>query len=259
MQNIRLIAMMFGLLAIGFTEPVWGWQRIPEIQAVLAGTEPRMAGVRLEVPAVTQDGSSVPVTVTVDAPMRADAYVEAIHLFATRNPSPELAEYTLHPLLGRASLSTRIRLDQSQAVVALARTSDGEWLGAVESVRVTVSGCLSRAGTYTSDNHMQVRVRVPDRLRTGQVGEVRTMIQHPMETGLREDASGRVIPANIIEELHVKWDDQPVLRARWHRAMAANPYLLFSIAPAQSGALSMRWTEDTGATAEYRAAIEVRP
>lgn len=234
------------------------WLQAESIQAVLQGAAPIQPGVRLDIPAVTQDGSSVQVSIEVESPMTPDDYIDRIHLFALENPSPELIELSLTPLAGKARVTTRIRLDQSQTVVALARRSSGEWLAAARDVRVTVSGCLSREGTYRSEHVMQARVRVPERGRKGSPMEVRTLIQHPMETGLRKDSDGSAIPERIIKQFEAAIDGDRVIVARLHRAMAANPYLLFTIAPEQSGELVMTWTEDTAATVTETAQFEIR-
>ena len=249
---------MVGLLLGGNAMAQPTWLQAEAVQAVLEGAVPLGTGVRLDIPAVTQDGSSVQVTIEVESPMTSDDYIEHIHLFALDNPSPELIDVSLTPLAGQATLTTRIRLDRSQTVVALARRSNGDWLAAARDVRVTVSGCLSREGTYRADQVMQARVRVPESGRPGAPMEVRTLIQHPMETGLRQDDDGEVIPERIIERFDAAIDGASVLEARLHRAMAANPYLLFTIAPEQSGELRMTWTENTDATVTETARFEIR-
>ncbi len=233
------------------------WERVEAIQTLLNGAVPRPEAVRLDLPSVTQDGSSVLVTAEIDSPMTPDNHVEELYLFALGNPSPELAEIRFTPLAGRASVSTRIRLDRSQTVVALARTSGGDWLSGSRDVRVTVSGCLSRDATYQADDVMQTRVRVPPRFKAGQASDIRTLINHPMETGLREDAAGQPIPEQIIELFQARLDDAPVLTVRLHRAIAANPYLVFHMAPEQSGELTLSWEEDTGETTVTTAEIRV--
>ncbi len=212
----------------------------------LEGATPRAGAISLEMPGVTQDGSAVPLTVEIESPMTEEDHVEALYLFATDNPSPELADVYFTPLAGQARFSTRVRLNRSQTVLALARTSRGEWLAGHRDVRVTVSGCFSRDDTYDYDSVMRTRVRVPDRLRNGAVGDVRTLIDHPMETGLREDRQGRTIPERIIEEFRAEFNGKPVVKARLYRAISANPYLRFSIAPSESGEGEFFWLEDTG-------------
>jgi len=100
-------------------------------------------GITLRAPVVAENGGQVPVTVLVDSPQTAAQHVSAIHLFATRNPTPGIASFRLTPLLARAEVQTRIRLSEEQRVIALAQMSDGSVRRAVAEVRVTMGGCLS--------------------------------------------------------------------------------------------------------------------
>ncbi len=233
------------------------WQRMDAAREHLNGATPREGGIQLDLPGVTQDGSAVPLTVEVESPMDPDDYVEALYLYAAGNPTPEIADIYFTPLAGRARFSTRVRLNRTQAVHALARTSGGEWLAASREVRVTVSGCLSQDGTYDFDSLMRTRVRASERLGAGEIGDIRTLVDHPMETGLREDRDGRTIPERIIHSFQAEFNGEPVLDIRLYRAVSANPYLRFPIAPSESGDAVFRWEDDEGETATESARIEV--
>ena len=100
-------------------------------------------GITLRAPVVAENGGQVPVTVLVDSPQTAAQHVSAIHIFATRNPTPGVASFRLTPLLARAEVQTRIRLSEEQRIIALAQMSDGSVRRAVAEVRVTMGGCLS--------------------------------------------------------------------------------------------------------------------
>lgn len=224
------------------------WQQLEEVRALLDGAEPAPDGVTIEAPSVTQDGSAVPLSVSVDAPTAGEDYVEALYVFASRNPSPEVAEFQFTPLAGAPRISTRIRLDETQRIIALARTHRGDWLVGWQEVRVTVSGCLSSNDTPDFDDAMTSRVRGPEPLAPGETGKVRTLIQHPMETGLRT-ANGETIPKRIVHRFEAELEGEPVLSARLHRAISANPYLVFTIAPQRSGELRLQWEEGGGESA----------
>ena len=100
-------------------------------------------GITLRLPPVAENGGQVPLTVLVDSPMTAADHVQAIHVFATRNPTPGVASFHLSPALGRAEVQTRIRLAENQRVVALARLSDGRVLRAAAETSVVTGGCIS--------------------------------------------------------------------------------------------------------------------
>lgn len=111
------------------------------IRDATGGAPVRPGRVVVELPAIAENGNSVPLTVRVDSPMTATEYVQSIHVFAEKNPLPTVARFELGPRSGRAQVATRIRLADSQRVVVLARLSDGSfWSGSAEIV-VTIAAC----------------------------------------------------------------------------------------------------------------------
>jgi sulfur-oxidizing protein SoxY len=102
----------------------------------------RHEGVRLELPALADNGHVVPLRVTVSSPMTAADHVTHIWLLSPRNPVTRMAVFHLGPWSGRAEIATRVRLAGTQGVVALARLSNGEFLVAQTEVVVTESACL---------------------------------------------------------------------------------------------------------------------
>jgi sulfur-oxidizing protein SoxY len=108
----------------------------------LTGAAPVKTGrVTLDLPPLVENGNSVPLTIRVDNPMTVADHVKAIHVFVEKNPQPYVASFHLGPRAGRASVSTRIRLADSQTVVAVCEMSDGSfWSGSADSV-VTLAAC----------------------------------------------------------------------------------------------------------------------
>jgi sulfur-oxidizing protein SoxY len=100
--TLRLGATGIAFAALGGTARADAWVRLEAARKLLGGRTPASQGIALELPLVSEDGSSVPLTVRVDSPMTAADHVQSIHLFATRNPSPEIAEFGFTPLAGRA-------------------------------------------------------------------------------------------------------------------------------------------------------------
>lgn len=97
--------------------------------------------VHLKVPEIAENGAVVPVTVTVESPMTDSDYVKAIHIFATKNSNTRCIDVYLTPANGKAMLATRIKLGETQEVAALVEMSDGTFLTAAQSVKVTIGGC----------------------------------------------------------------------------------------------------------------------
>ena len=101
---------------------------VKESIALLTGNAELEKGlVTVSMPKVYHQPEFVPIKVTVESPMTADDYVRAVHLFAERNPEPAVASFTFTPECGKAEVITRVRLVQSQIVVAVAELSDGSF------------------------------------------------------------------------------------------------------------------------------------
>ena len=112
------------------------------IRKVTGGAPVRAGKVKLEVPPLIDNGNAVPVTVTVESPMTAPDHVKTIHLLTEKNPQPNVISVQLGPRAGRASVSTRIRLADTQKVVAVAQMSDGSFWSDDAEVVVTLAACL---------------------------------------------------------------------------------------------------------------------
>ncbi len=97
--------------------------------------------ITLDLPEVAENGGKVPVSVSVESPMSETDYVKAIHLFAEKNPAADVASILFSPISGQAMVSLRIRLANTQNVVAVAEMSDGSLYTAKKMVKVTVGGC----------------------------------------------------------------------------------------------------------------------
>lgn len=98
--------------------------------------------VTLDLPPLVDNGNTVPLSIAVDSPMTEADHVRAIHVFSEKNPEPVMVRLRLGPRAGRAMVATRVRLADTQTVVAIAEMSDGSfWSGSVDVV-VTLSSCL---------------------------------------------------------------------------------------------------------------------
>jgi sulfur-oxidizing protein SoxY len=111
------------------------------IRNVVGEAVVRTGRVKLEVPPLVENGNTVPMTVSVQSPMTAEDHVKSIHVFNEKNPQPNMGNFYLSPRAGRAQISTRIRLADSQKIVAIARLSDDTFWSATVDVVVTLAAC----------------------------------------------------------------------------------------------------------------------
>ncbi|TXL75432.1 SoxY-related AACIE arm protein [Vineibacter terrae] len=112
------------------------------IKAVVGTARLRAGKVTLDLPPLVENGNTVPMTVSVDSPMTESDHVTAIHVFNEKNPQPHVMSATLGPRAGKAKVSVRIKLNDSQKVVAIAQTSAGEFWTASADVIVTLAACV---------------------------------------------------------------------------------------------------------------------
>ena len=97
--------------------------------------------ITLELPQIAENGNTVPIGFEVDSPMTDGDYVKAVHIFAEKNPFPDVATFRFTPGNGKAKVSTRMRMLKSQNIVAVAEMSDGSVYTAKKAVKVTIGGC----------------------------------------------------------------------------------------------------------------------
>lgn len=112
------------------------------IKQVTGGAPLRAGKVTLDIPPIVENGNTVPMSVSVESPMTAEDHVKAIHVFNEKNPQPHVFNAWLSPANGRAVVGTRIKLADTQKIVAIAETSKGEFWSASAEVIITIAACI---------------------------------------------------------------------------------------------------------------------
>lgn len=247
-RRFMLFAICFGLATAG--AQAQSWQDVPEIRAVIGDATPMEGQLVVELPGVVDDGSSLPLSVHIEHPMTSGNFIESIHVFAPLNPQIEVLDLELSHAVGRAAFSTRVRINESQTVYAVARTNQGEVYIAATDIRVATGGC-AMVSEGPSDVFGPARVAPLRDAQAGVPQQVRTLISHPMETGRRESADGSIVPRNLIESFVVEYNNEQVLRLRYHTAVAENPTFQFFLTPDTAEQARLMWTEEeTGRSIE---------
>jgi len=124
------------LIAQDATQP---WQQA--VKAIVGDSKPVDGRLLLDIPEIAENGNTVPLAVSAESPMTEAEHVKAIHVIATANPQPGVVTFRFTPLSGKAAAASRMRLQRTQDVIALAELSDGKFLMTRRPVRVTVGGC----------------------------------------------------------------------------------------------------------------------
>jgi sulfur-oxidizing protein SoxY len=112
-----------------------------EIAKFTGGKPAEQGKIAIELPEIAENGNTVPLAVSVDAPMTADNYVSEVLVVAEGNPNPGVATFHFSAMSGKAEASTRIRLATTQNIIVVAKTSGGQFFTAQKLVKVTIGGC----------------------------------------------------------------------------------------------------------------------
>jgi len=215
--------------------------------------------IEIAMPEFSDSGVSVPMSLHIPSPMTPEAHPRVVRVYAARNPRPRIVAFHFTPDCGEARISTRVRLDSFQDVVAVAEMSGGARFQAVRRVNVTYGACEDAVANdqFPPDWAPRIRISVPERVAPGEIFPVRTIISHPMETGLRHDASGLLIPVRIAESFVCRAGARTLFSAKLEPAIAANPYFAFSLRLQETSELTFEWTDTTGEVYADRARVEV--
>jgi sulfur-oxidizing protein SoxY len=229
------------------------------IRAAIGEAEPKPGRISLMMPSHSDTGTSVSLTLSVDCAMTEADYPKGVYVFADGNPRPRVMAVHFTPAAGKAEISTRIRLEGAQTVTAVAAMSDGTFWRADRPVSVSFGACADVGEGPMPPRHLNpnTRVAVPPAAPRGQIVSVRSVIEHPMETGLRLDSRNQFVPLRIIETFTCRYNGATVLRALLEPAIATNPYLAFSLAARESGPVEFEWVDTTGDVYADKASIDV--
>jgi sulfur-oxidizing protein SoxY len=112
------------------------------IRQVVGEARVKPGKIKLDLPPLVENGNSVTMNVAVESPMTAKDYVKAIHVFSEKNPQPNVISIQLGPRAGKAEIQTRIRLADTQQVIAICEMSDGSFWSDTIDVIITLGACL---------------------------------------------------------------------------------------------------------------------
>ena len=92
---------------------------------------------------------------------------------------------------------------------------------------------------------MKIRARMK-----GDVAEVKCLMNHVMETGLRKDSkTGQIVPAHFITNVTCEVGGKQVMDAQWGGGISKNPYLAIKVKGAKAGdKVVISWVDNKGET-----------
>lgn len=100
------------------------------------------------------------------------------------------------------------------------------------------------------------KIRIRAKMK-GDAAEVKALMSHPMETGLRKNKkTGKKIPAHFIKEVVCEHKGKKVMVANWGVAVSKNPYLSFKFKGAAKGDMvKVSWSDNKGESASAEAKV----
>ena len=101
------------------------------------------------------------------------------------------------------------------------------------------------------------RIKLPEQAKAGDIIEIKTLIAHVMETGVRKDPNGRLVPRDIVNTFTATYAGQLVFKATLHPATSANPFLHFTMRVPGPGEFEFTWTDDAGTKITEKAKLNV--
>ncbi len=104
---------------------------------------------------------------------------------------------------------------------------------------------------------MTARIAVPKEAKKGDIIEIKTLVQHVMETGHRRDSAGNMVPRKILNKFTCTYNGEEVFRADLGTGISANPLIAFHTVATASGELVFTWTDDDGSVQTEKAQITV--
>ncbi|OWS71292.1 sulfur oxidation protein SoxY [Polynucleobacter aenigmaticus] len=142
----RLYLSALGILGLSsWLTPLSAGAKQPEAMEAIAkivGSNAIQNGrVKLVIPPLVESGNLVVLKVAIESPMSSIDYVKAVHIISEANPLPNIFTAYFTPRSGRAEVTTRVRLADSQRVWAIAQMSDGGYWQGYADTLVTLSAC----------------------------------------------------------------------------------------------------------------------
>lgn len=135
-------AALFGALFAGMPKAANATPAdVAKAMATFGAAPPTAGKVTITAPEIAENGNTVPIAITVDSPMTDANYVKKITMLGDGNPQAEIAAFDLTPAMGAAHVELRIRLAQTQNIIAVAQMSDGTTFMATKPIKVTIGGC----------------------------------------------------------------------------------------------------------------------
>lgn len=223
----------------GYPRAAFDAHAMPDLLKALGLAPPQPSkDVMLQAPELSEDGAVVPISLGCALPG-----LKRLLLCLEKNPSVLAAVFEPGAAV-EPSFATRVKMQQTSAVHAIAVMADGRVLSASREVRITLSGCVAASDMVSERVGQPTLIRV--QAATGGA-QVRALMKHDMESGQRKDEAGRLVPAWHIQEVVARLNGEPAMTALWGPSISRNPFLQFNLRGAKPGdRVALAWNDSRG-------------
>ncbi len=201
-----------------------------------------------DLPILAQDGTAVPVMISVDHPMEPDHYIKSIEVVLKTDPVPGKGKFHFTPANGKAWVAFQMRSGLGGMLKAIVECSrHGQFVGTGE-VRVVPGGCTVAPDKVAKDRLGNPMLRIPRSIRRGEVIEVRAKVDHNSYTGLVEQNGKfvRELPEFYVKSMSVYLGDRKVTEYEMTSAVSPNPLVRFPLKAAEEGLLRVIFVNSEG-------------
>ncbi|HVL55985.1 MAG TPA: thiosulfate oxidation carrier complex protein SoxZ [Burkholderiaceae bacterium] len=197
--------------------------------------------ITIEAPDFADDASAVPIRFASHL-----AQTSALHLLIDANPFPYVARFEFTGD-ARPQVALRVRVAGNSLLRIIAEAQGGRHL-ATRPIQVAAGGCAASDASAPAYPDPPPPIRLLARS-AARGGELRLLLYHPMENGLRVDRGGNKIPDRFIESLEIRVKSHRVIHARLGRSVSTNPLLSFQLTAARAGDdVAVNWRDSHGAS-----------
>jgi len=201
-----------------------------------------------DLPILAEDGSAVPVALSVDHPMDPDHYIRSIEVVLETDPVPRKGKFHFTPSNGRASVAFQMRSGVGGTLKAIVECSRHGLFTGTQEVRVVPGGCTVAPDKVAKERLGNPMLRLPRSIRRGEVIEVRAKVDHNSYTGLAE-RNGRFVreqPEFYVKSMVVYLGDRKVSEYEMTSAISPNPLVRFPLKPTEEGLLRVVFVNSEG-------------
>lgn len=190
--------------------------------------------IQITAPAVAEDAGLVPISVEIDT-LHSDALqVAKVYLIADANPVQLTAIFHFPKNKQPIHFSTRVRLEKSSYMRAIAETRDGRYYMHKVGIKTPGGGCGGGIGSNEAQLRAEagrMKVQLADPVRYGEVNTLSFNIKHPMRTGFERTVYGYYAKPYFIKRLDFMLDNAPLMSVDVGIGISANPYIRFDFIP----------------------------